>query len=355
MAKKKNEGVSLQFGNVWDHNINPIWIASTIVLSRNIEKFLFPSKLSKDKQNQIYSVVTKEISTCDLLKEPQFVRVEDSSPADKEYLYEHFLAPHPFQEAHSGEGFIIDKQGQFLATLNIQDHVHFYWLDLTAELEKSLNHLVQIEMCVGKTIHYAFSPKFGFLTSNSAECGTGLSVKTFLQVPALIHTKSLEDFLVRNSEESILVTGLQGRSDEVIGDFLVVQNNFSLGLTEENILSAVRSFTTKVLVAEQGLRVKLKQEQNVEMMDKVSRAYGILLHSYQIDAIEALNALSLVKLGRSLDWISGVETATINRLIFATRRAHLLKELDEDVTNLALTHKRSEYIHQALKEAKLLI
>lgn len=355
MSKKKSDALSWEFTNVWEQNNNPIWITSTILLTRNIEKFLFPNKLSTENQNQIYSLVTKEISTSSFVTSPHSIRAEEASPTDKEYLYEHFLSSHSFQEAHNGEGFIVDQKGQLLITINIRDHIQFFWLEPFGDLEKSLSYLTQIETAIGKTIHYAFSAKFGFLTAHPADCGTGLIVTTFLQVPALIHTKSLDDFLVKHTDESISVTGLQGRPGELIGDFLVVHNHFTLGFTEESILSALRGFTIKLLVREQGLRVQLKQDKPVEIMDKVSRAYGILLHSYQIDAIEALDALSMVKLGLDVGWIAGVEMATLNRLIFATRRAHLIKELQHEVSPIELTHKRAEYIHKALKEAKLLI
>lgn len=345
----------LNINSPWKKNENPIWLASTLCLSRNIEKFNFPSKLSSDKRNQIISLVSKEIVGFESVVDPVLFRSEEMSPFEKEYLYEHFLTTRSFQEAHHGEGFVVDKSGQFLTAINVQDHLLFLMTDISGELERTLNYLNKIESDIGKNIHYSFSSKFGFLTANINDVGSGFSIYTYLQVPALIHTRSIEEFLIKNSDDSISVTGLQGRPNEIIGDLIVVHNNYTLGMTEETILSHVRTYTIKLLVREKGLRSEIKKNGDPKMKDKVSRAFGLLKHSYQIDAIEALDAISLVKLGVDIEWIKGLSVATLNLLMFDIRRVHLQFQFEEEFPKEELTHKRSEFIHEALKSAELLI
>jgi len=89
--------------------------------------------------------------------------------------------------------------------------------------------------------------------------------------------------------------------------------------------------------------------------DKVSRAYAILLHSYQIDAIEALNAISLLKLGLDLDWLANTTHAKVNTLLFACRRGHLLSHYKEMINPEEIPHKRSEFIHKTLHGIELKI
>jgi protein arginine kinase len=87
----------------------------------------------------------------------------------------------------------------------------------------------------------------------------------------------------------------------------------------------------------------------------VSRAYAILLHSYQIEAIEALKALSLVKMGLDLEWLKGTSQAALNHLFFACRRAHLLCQYERNISHEELPHRRAEFIHKALHGLELLI
>lgn len=339
----------------WKNNSNSVWLASTVNLYRNIEKFKFPVKLDAGRQRQLIDVISKELLASSLLHNPELIRTEEITPLQKEYLLEHFLSHESFHQAHGGEAFVVEESGEFLGAININDHVHLQLIDCQGELESTWNRLVAIETGIGKKVSYAFSSKYGFLTSDFNQCGTGLIVSVFLQVPGLIHTGRVDEVLDTLADDSLTITGIQGNPTEVIGDILVIQNNYTLGLTEENILANLRSFTTKMMLEENGVRSKLSHEESADIKDKVSRAFGILVHSYQIEAIESLNAISLLKLGIELGWATGISVQEINHLFFNCRRAHLLQQQGAQLKQEEIPHKRAEFIHKALKEVKLTI
>lgn len=339
----------------WANNDNNIWLASTIQLFRNIEKYKFPNKLESERQKQILSVLSKELLTSALLKNPVLFPSEEMTPLQKEFLMEHFLSLQAFHPVQASEAFVLEEEGNFLASLNINDHLSLSMIDYTGELEQTWNHLVKIETKIGKAVNYSFSPRFGFLTADPNLCGTGLTVSTFLQISGLIHLERIDEILEKHNDEAIYVSGFQGNPTEVIGDILVIQNNYTLGVTEENIFSSIRSFTSKLLVEENSARSEIKKTDNPEIKDRVSRAYGILIHSYNIEAIESLNALSLIKLGHEFGWITGITKRQLNQLFFNCRRAHLMSQFEEKIPQENILHKRAEYIHNALKDVKLVI
>lgn len=351
---EKNNPILAQ-NQPWSDNANSIWLASTICLHRNIEKFNFPGKLEMERRKQIVSLVSKELLTSDLLKKPYLVKGEDLGPLEKEFLVEHFLANQNLIQAHIGEAFILDATGQFITTLNLRDHIQFSLLDCQGELESTWNKLVKIETMMGKNIAYSFSPKFGFLTADPTMCGTALQVSIYLQLPGLIHTETLDEILDKHADESIMLMGIQGNPTEIIGDVLVIQNNYTIGMSEENIISSLRSFATKIMVDENAARSHIRHTDNANIKDKVSRAYGILIHSYQIEAVEALNAISLLKLGNEMGWINGISPQEMNQLFFNCRRSHLLRQFSSKVSQDEIIHKRSEFIHKALKNVHLTI
>lgn len=355
--KKNDQSATTTFPTKpWNTNDNRVWIASTFSLSRNVEKFKFPAKLDAGRQKQIMGVISKELLASPILEKPILLHAEEGTPLQKEYLVEHFLAVQSFQQARQGEAFLLDNTGEFLATLNMHDHVHFHYLDCKGELENSWNRLVQIEAALGKSINYAFSPKYGFLTSDFNQCGTALNISVFLQLPALIHSGEIDNVLEKLIDDSLYVTGIQGNPTEIIGDLIVIQNNYTLGITEENIISTLRSCTTKLQVEEHAARNKISREESADIKDHISRAFGILIHSYQIEAIEALNALSLVKLGAELGWAKGITIGELNQVFFNCRRAHLLHQCNGSaVKQEEIPHKRAEFIHKALKNVTLTI
>jgi protein arginine kinase len=309
--------------------------------------------LDEDRRKQILSLLSKELLNMEGLVHPTFFKAEELSSLQKEYLAEHFLSNQNLHSAGIGEAFILDERGDKMISLNLRNHLQFEMIDTKHELESSWNQLVKIETTLGKIISYAFNPTFGFLTADLAQCGTALNVSVYLQLSALIHSNRIDDVLEKLVDESFDVTGIQGSPTEIIGDILVISNNYTLGLSEENIISSIRSTSTKLLVEEHGARSQIKHKDNVEIKDKISRAYGILIHSYQIEAVEALNAISLLKLGLEFGWLEGITLTELNQLFFNCRRAHLLCQYAEKVPQEEITHKRAEFIHKTLKNTKV--
>jgi len=353
MIRKSKSHSALYQNKPWANNDNNIWLASTISLVRNIDKFSFPGKLEGEKRSQIISLVSRSVLQSPHLNNPFMIKSEDASPVEKEYLVEHFLSSSSFQQAHSGEAFILDHSGKFLTTINVDNHINFELIDCKGELESAWNKMIKIETDLGQAINYAFTPKFGFLTAHPVHCGTGFILTVYLQPSALIHLGHLEEKLAKMKTDGIRITGLQGNPNEIIGDILAIKNNYTLGLTEENIISTLRLFVTKLMVEENNTRAHLRSTPNPELMDKVSRAYAILAHSYQMETIETLDSLSLLKLGSALGWLSGVTPHELNRLFFDCRRAHLLARFNEDVPQGEIAHRRAEFIHETLKKVKL--
>ncbi|MDP1880865.1 MAG: protein arginine kinase [Parachlamydiaceae bacterium] len=342
----------------WEKNPNPIWLGSTVTLSRNLEKLNFPGKLATDKKKQIISLISKDLISSSHLKNPKLILAEEMPPIEKEFLVEHFLSEQGFNQTHIGEAFLLDDSGEFLAVINLQDHLFLHLLDVNEELEASWNQLIKIESQLNQSLNFAFSPKFGFLTSDPTQCGTALIVHVFLHLPALLYTDRLDDIVKKSQEEGIQYSGLQGNPTELIGDIVSFRNRYTLGLSEENILSSLRTLATKLVVEEKGVRQHLKNENENELAvikDKVSRAYAILLHSYQIEAVEALESLSLLKLGLDLEWLKGITQSELNKLLFSTRRGHLHCHYNQIITLDKFPHLRAEFIHQALKNVELLI
>lgn len=236
--KESDKSNSILQKKPWENNSNTVWLASTIRLQRNIEKYKFPSKLSVDRRKQIISLVSKELLGMNHLVNPRLMKAEDLPPQEKEFIVEHFLANQTYHhQAHAGEAFLLEDTGEFLASMNLQDHIHLQLLDCKGELENSWSRLVKIETGLGKTINFSFLPKFGFLTSDHTQCGTALIVTVYLQVPALIHIGKVDEILEKLADDSLSITGIQGDPTEIIGDILTVANNYTLGITEENIVS----------------------------------------------------------------------------------------------------------------------
>lgn len=329
---------------------SPIWPATSFVLHRNLAKTFFPAKMQQNLFQQTLLAISDKLLKSSDLSHPILLKAETLSPNDKEYIYEHFLTAQSYENTLVGQGFIIDDTGQFLAQINIQDHLQIQCIDCHGTWETAWNKLNKIETELGNSLEFAYSPRFGYLTSDPNLCGTGLIIQAYLHLPALIHTKQLEETLQKQKEEGLQFEGIGGRQDEFIGDILVLRNRYTLGLSEETILHTVHLAAMKWMAIEKELRAHLKADNSMVMKDEVCRAFGLLTHSYQLQTKEALDALSLIKLGLDLDWISGATPSKMDALFFNCQRAHLSHCLGETLSDPNETaRKRAEFLHKQMQ------
>jgi len=335
---------------LWEEDKNPIWLGSSLLLQRNFARYKFPPKLSESEMTHVSALLSEALQKN--IKESTYFPADKLSPLDKEFIFEHFLCLESFQNADKGQGFLIN--GLFLAQLNLKNHLQLQLIDTSPDLLTAWSQLVKLETAIGKTLDYAFSPKFGYLTSDPTLCGTALQALLFLHIPALHHSGQLHEVLGKQTEDDIMTMGLEGALDDLVGDFLILKNRYTLGVTEESLLHALQNTAMKLLSAEKALRIHLKESGNSAMKDLVSRAYGLLVHSYQLQTKEALNGLSLIKLGLDLGWISGITSQALNTLFFKCRHAHLAHLLNEKTLDSQdMPHKRAEFIHKSLQGISL--
>ena len=357
MTEKNKLPSALLEHTPWKAESNPIWLATSLLLHRNLAKFNFPPKMNEKQYQQTLSILQAPLLKSPLLQKPVLLSATEISALDREFLHEHFLCLEGPQNALAGQGFIVDESGHFLAELNTQNHLQLQLTDCLGKWENAWNTLSQIDTAISAAVDFAFSPKFGFLTAEPSLCGTALTIRAYLHLPALIHTQQLKETLLKQKEEGVIAAGMGGNLEEIVGDLVVISNNYTLGINEESIIHSVHSMAMRLIAMEKTLRAHLQTENNAEMKDHVSRAFGLLLHSYQLQTKEALGALSLIKLGLNLDWIGGITDLKLNSLFFQCRRAHLLHTLNlvtlSDSGEIA--HKRAEYLHKNLQGLTLKI
>ena len=238
----------------WNALTSAIWLASTLKLHRNVDKYPFPGKLDGPRRNQLITLFQNSCKELTSLEKPVFYKAEELDRLEKEFLSEHYLMTQSLQQAHTGEGFIIDGSGQFFAAVNVGDHLLLSLTDCREELEEAWSKLLKVEAEFGKSVNYAFNPRFGFLSADPAVCGTGLIVTLYLHVPGLIHSSRLQEVLTQQVQEEVIASSLTGDPEAHLADIVTLHNSYTLGVSEENILTALHSVATKMIVAEQSAR-----------------------------------------------------------------------------------------------------
>ncbi|WP_420421487.1 hypothetical protein [Simkania sp.] len=333
---------------LWGQSESPIWLSSRFTLKRNLASFPFSPKINETEEQQLLSLLEPTLSKTSLLKEGFLFRETELSTTLKEGLAEHFLLE------GDAKSYLIDPSGFFLVRVEGDEHLTLTCLEPASSWKSKWENLSSFERAVGETYEFAFSPKFGYLSSDPTCCGTALSVEAILHIPCLIHLEELDEVLAKTLPDEVTSHGLGG-GDDYIGDFITLKNQFTLGVSEDHILDSVHKAGAELMKLEASRREKLKLEKDAFMRDKISRAYGLLLHSFQIETKEAFAALSLLKLGIDLEWVAGMRDQEISAIFFRCSRAHLALDSQEPLTPEQLAEKRADYLKQQCNKLKLKI
>jgi protein arginine kinase len=354
MEEKNHLPESILNSIPWSQNANTIWPATSFFLQRNIIQYPFPHKLKELNSSQLLLKLKEVFDEVPDMKKFSYLPAELITAQEKEFLSEHFLSSEGWQNISKGQAFIVDPSGHFLGLLNAQDHLTLQWIDCKGDWEKAWSALNTIEMAIGEHLDFAFSPRFGYLTADPKWCGTGLVISCYLHLPCLIASGQLTQLLLTHTEPSVAVAGMLGNMNELLGDFVILKNNYTLGLTEQTILRDLHLTATKLILSERTLRTQYQDKAPADIKDAISRAYGLLMHSYQLETKEALDAISKIKLGVDLGLVKGMKDQELNEIFFRCRKAHLEqthKEISLDKKELA--HTRAEYLHKQLRQTTL--
>jgi protein arginine kinase len=332
----------------WFENSNSIWMSSHFELHRNLDKHFFPHKLEPAFQKKLSLMLAQTLLSSPLLKRWKVFSMFNLNPMEKQLLYEYYFSKKDFVQFRDHELILIDPEGSSHISINMEDHLLFSKLDFNENLEETWTYLLKIESSLAKSLEFAFSPKFGFGTSDPNKCGTGLCIRTSLHLPALIHLGLLADKIQKANSNFFDLSGFGGDLVETLGDLIIISNRQTLGLSEETLLKNIRRLTLELFIAEKITREQLSKDQSILLKDKVGKGFGILKHATKLSLTEALSGLSLCKLGLEMDWLKGISIQEINRLFYTVRKSYLqLNFPDRPIDELDKV--RAEHIHLKMK------
>jgi protein arginine kinase len=148
------------------------------------------------------------------------------------------------------------------------------------------------------------------------------------------------------------VRGLYGEGTEALGNLFQISNQHTLGEAEPEIIAQIEKVIEGVVRSEQNARAKLKEDHHTMLQDQVGRAYAILRYAHVLSSKEALNLLSMLRLGADLDLVGNCDRSLIDMMLLEIQPAHLqlnaARELspdERDSMRAEITRARLQSIH----------
>ena len=191
------------------------------------------------------------------------------------------------------------------------------------QLSAAFAALSELDTALEGSLEFAFDSTLGYLTTCPTNLGTGLRASAMLHLPGLVLSDQIGQVLQAVNKIGLAVRGLYGEGTESLGNLYQISNQSTLGESEETIIRRLERVISQVATHEQNAREKLLEDDPEMVADKIGRAYGVLRYSHIIDSKEALNHLSLLRLGGTLGFFAPETVMLCDSLLMDIQPAHL--------------------------------
>lgn len=321
-------------------------ISTRIRLARNVDGLPFPHKLKRADALGITDSVSRALMPLD-----KFVRYDMSglSQLDGAILQEkHLISPDLLSNSPFG-AVLISADETVSVMVNEEDHIREQVIMPGLALDNAYDRINGIDDVLSKSIKLAYSPRFGYLTSCATNLGTGMRASVMMFLPALTMCNSMEACINDVGRLNMTVRGVYGEGSKADGYLYQISNQRTLGMTEKDIISAVRSAINYVSDAELRARTRLKANEP-ELKDKIYRAWGVATNAYKLSTGEAMQILALIRLGAFYGYIGLKSDAEFQNLITGCQPANMQRLSGKNMSVDERDIMRAGYVASILRD-----
>ncbi len=321
-------------------------ISTRIRLARNVDGLPFPHKLKRADALNIIDGVTRALTPLD-----RFVRYDMSgiSQLDGAILQEkHLISPDLLTDSPFGAA-LISADETVSVMVNEEDHIREQVIMSGLALDNAYDRINGIDDVLSKSIKLAYGPRFGYLTACATNLGTGMRASVMMFLPALTMCNMMDACINDVGRLNMTVRGVYGEGSKADGYLYQISNQRTLGMTEKDILGAVRSAINYVSDAELRARMRLKADEPA-LKDKIFRAWGVATNAYKLTTGEAMQILSLIRLGAYYGYIGVKNDIEFQNLITGCQPANMQRLSGKNMSVDERDIMRADYLASRLRD-----
>jgi len=281
-------------------------ISSRVRLARNIKKYPFTLVQDNESAANVIADVLESLKRPGDLYFEQFDYSFMNEMPDIEktaLLNTHAISP---QFARSGgiKGLFLEHGEKISIMINEEDHIRMQAICPGDNMDAAWEAVNKTDDLIEESVEYAFDKEFGYLTSCPTNTGTGLRASYMIHIPLIEGTGDFGEIQAAIGKFGMTVRGIYGEGTESMGGIYQISNQVTMGKSEEEIINSLKGITSQIIDSEHLLREKMLNHANIEVCDRVYRAYGILSNCRRISLKEAIRLLSDIRFG----YVSGILT-----------------------------------------------
>ena len=337
-----------------------IVMTSRVRLARNLRGCPFPGWSQEKQRIDLLNMARPLVEALPEMKEGYSEDYATLSKIKKQVLVERHLISREHAARSTGCAVVVDRTQSVSIMINEEDHFRMQGIRPGLSLRQAFEAIDRVDTELEEQLPYAFDSNLGYLTACPTNLGTGMRASVMVHLPGLVLTDQIAQVMKAVTKIGLAVRGLYGEGTEALGNLFQISNQQTLGEKEQDIIQQIEKVVEGVLRSETNARAKLSEDHRTMLNDQVGRAYAILRHAHILNSKEALNLLSMLRLGADLDLIPECDRSILDMLLLEIQPAHLqmraareLSPQERDVLRAEITRQRLQTVNGPINVSQL--
>lgn len=294
-------------------------------------------------------LVEEAVSQTPALKDTLFIKYRDVTELDKQFLLERHLISRE-HAVEQGEKAVALSPNEVVSLMILEeDHLRLQVFQSGFNITETWRIINEVINELERNLSFSFHTDLGYLTACPTNVGTGIRVSCMLHLPSLVLTKQVNKVLQALAKLNLATRGLYGEGSQASGNFFQISNQITLGQTEEEIVEGLEKVIHQMVSHEKEARQYLLEKRKAKFEDQIWRALGTLKSARVISSGEAVQLLSLARLGVDLGFVSSLKYSELNNLFLVLQPAHLQKLYGRALGPSERDIRRADLIREKLK------
>lgn len=322
---------------------------SRVRLARNLSGHPFPGWGKHQDRLAVMAAARPAVEDLSEMRDAFSEEMTALNAIQKQVLVERHLVSREHAAKGPGCATVMNRPQTVSIMINEEDHLRMQSLRPGLQLRAAFEQLSAIDSTLEQKLDFAFDEKYGYLTSCPTNLGTGMRASAMLHLPGLVLSEQVGQTIQAANRIGLAVRGLYGEGTEALANLFQISNQATLGRSEEAIIDHLEAVIVDIIEHERNARLRLVEEKPGMIMDQIGRAYAILRYAHNLPSKEALNLLSLTRLGCDLGVFAPEDAEVVNLLLTEIQPAHLQVEAKRRLTAEERDALRAEIIRRNLK------
>ena len=269
-------------------------LSTRIRFARNLADYPFPCRLDTQSKEQVCKLIKDSLADISGLQ-LNYIEMSSLTPKQAVALAERHLISPEFATPQAGKALLLSPDESVSIMLCEEDHIRIQVIKSGLDLDGAFDIANKIDDLLDSKLRFALDERLGYLTQCPTNLGTGMRASVMMHLPALSKCNQMSRLVSTVSKLGLTIRGTYGEGTSAKGDIYQISNQISLGISEANALDNLKAITMQIATQERTVGEEFVT--NVNVLDRINRAYGILSTARLLNTEEMLELFSWVRLG----------------------------------------------------------